>query len=241
MSMGLFDFPAPLFGAVEALLQPLPPAARLALWAAVAAGLSMWLYKLLSPQKKLAEAEAEALAARRELNAFDGEMDEAWPMISRMFRAAGSRLWLALPPALLASLPIVALIVWLSNDYGYRFPAENVHVPAEAAPARYHAAVTGAGDQDRRVLVREPEGEIVSDVPLAAPVPVIEKRRWWNWLIANPTGYLPADAPVERVEVRLPALEVVPFGPSWMRGWEALFFALFLAFSLVIKKVGKIS
>ncbi len=178
---------------------------------------------LLSPQKKLAEAEAEALAARRELNAFDGEMDEAWPMISRMFRAAGSRLWLALPPALLASLPIVALIVWLSNDYGYRFPAENVHVPAEAAPARYHAAVTGAGDQDRRVLVREPEGEIVSDVPLAAPVPVIEKHRWWNWLIANPTGYLPADAPVERVEVRLPALEVVPFGPSWMRGWEALF------------------
>ncbi len=84
MSMGLFDFPAPLFGAVEALLQPLPPAARLALWAAVAAGLSMWLYKLLSPQKKLAEAEAEALAARRELNAFDGEMDEAWPMISRV-------------------------------------------------------------------------------------------------------------------------------------------------------------
>ncbi len=80
-----------------------------------------------------------------------------------------------------------------------------------------------------------------SDVPLAAPVPVIEKHRWWNWLIANPTGYLPADAPVERVEVRLPALEVVPFGPSWMRGWEALFFALFLAFSLVIKKVGKIS
>ena len=241
MTMGLFDLPAPLFRAVETLLQPLPPAARLLLWALAAAGLSMWLYKLLSPQKRLAASEAEALAARRELNAFDGEMDEAWPMIARMFRAAGSRLWLALPPALAASLPIIALIVWLSNDYGYRFPPENAHAPAQAAPEGFHAAIIGNGAADRRVVVREPEGVVVSDVPMKAPVPVIEKYRWWNWFIANPAGYLPDGVPVERVEVRLPAFEVVPFGPSWMRGWEALFFALFLAFSLIIKKVGKIA
>lgn len=241
MTMGLFDLPAPLFRAVEVLFEPLPPAVRLLLWALAAAALSMWLYKLLSPQKKLAAAEAEALAARRELNDFDGELDDAWPMIARMFRAAGSRLWLALPPALVASLPIVALIVWLSNDYGYRFPPEDTHAPAEAAPAGFHAAVVGNEATQRRVVVREAEGNIVSDVPMKAPVPVIEKHRWWNWLIANPAGYLPASVPVERVEISLPAFEVLPFGPSWARGWEVLFFALFLAFSLIIKKAGKIA
>ncbi len=76
MSMGLFDFPAPLFGAVEALLQPLPPAPRLALCAAVAAGLSLWLSKLLSPPTNPAVSQAHALAARPEPNAFCVERDD---------------------------------------------------------------------------------------------------------------------------------------------------------------------
>lgn len=201
----------------------------------------MWLYKLLSPQRRIAETEAEALEARRELNAFDGEMDEAWPLISRMFRASGRRLALALPSALAASLPIVALIVWLSNDYSYRFPQESEHATATAAPRDYHAAVLQSEAEGRRVVVRAPEGEVVSDVTMDAPVPVIEKHQWWNWLIANPAGYLPESVPVERVEVDLPQLEVVPLGPAWVRGWEFLFFGLFLLFSLVIKKAGRIA
>lgn len=241
MSMGLFDLPSPVFRAIEALLSPLPPAVRLVLWAMVAAGLSMWLYKLLSPQLKLAETEAAALDARRELNAFDGEFDEAWPLIARVFRTAGARVWLALPPALLASLPIVALIVWLSNDYGYRFPPESEPAAAQAAPGNYEAAMVANGTADRRIVVREAQGNVVSDVPMPAPVPVIEKRRWWNVLIGNPAGYLPDAGPVERVRIELPTIEVVPFGPDWARGWEVLFFTLFLAFSLIIKKAGKIS
>lgn len=239
--MGLFDLPAPVFRGVEALMSPLPAAVRLIVWAMVAAALSMWFYKLLSPQKRLADAEAEALAARRELNAFDGDMDEAWPLIARMFRSAWSRVALALPSALLASLPIIALIVWLSNDYGYRFPGESEHAPATAAPIGYQAAVVARGDEGRRVVVRAPEGDIISEVAMDAPVPVIEKRRWWNWLIANPAGYLPEGVPVDRVEVALPALEVLPVGPSWLRGWEVPFFGLFLLFSLVIKKAGRIA
>ena len=80
-----------------------------------------------------------------------------------------------------------------------------------------------------------------SDVPLARPVPVVEKRHWWNALIGNPAGYLPEAGPVERIELSLPAVEVLPFGPSWLRGWEVLFFTLLVAFSLIIKKVGKIA
>lgn len=223
------------------LFAPLPPALRLVIWAAVAATLSMWLYKLLSPQRKLMETEAAALAARRELNAFDGDFDDAWPLMARVFRTAGSRLWLALPPALLASIPIIALIVWLSNDYGYRFPSDSEQAVAQATPGDYVAEMVAHEGTSRRVVVREPQGNVVSDVPVGAPVPIIEKRRWWNLLIGNPAGYLPDTGPVDSVHIELPALEVVPFGPGWARGWEVIFFALFLVFSLIIKKVGKIA
>ncbi|MDP1625701.1 hypothetical protein [Parvibaculum sp.] len=234
--MGFFDLPSPLFRLLDMPLAPLPPAFRLVVWALVASLLSMWLYKILSPQKKLVETEAAALAARRELNAYDGEFDGAWPLISRVFRTAGKRLWLALPPAVAASLPVLALLVWISNDYGYRFPQEGEAVTAEARPGAFDARM-----MERRVVVRAADGEIVSDVPLARPVPVVEKRHWWNALIGNPAGYLPEAGPVERIELSLPAVEVLPFGPSWLRGWEVLFFTLLVAFSLIIKKVGKIA
>lgn len=234
--MGFFDLPAPLFRLLDMPLAPLPPALRLVVWALVASVLSMWLYKILSPQKKLVETEAAALAARRELNAYDGEFDGAWPLISRVFRTAGKRLWLALPPAVAASLPVLALLVWISNDYGYRFPRQGEPVAAEAQPDGFDVRMA-----ERRVVVHAADGEVVSDVPLARPAPIVEKRHWWNLLIGNPAGYLPEEGPVERVELSFPTVEVLPFGPSWLRGWEVLFFTLLVAFSLIIKKVGKIA
>lgn len=141
-----------------------------------------------------------------------------------------------MPPALAASLPVLALIVWISNDYGYRFPAEGEDVSAEARPNGFEAAMV-----ERRVIVRSSEGDIVSDLALPRPTPVVEKYRWWNVLIGNPSGYLPDDGPVESVELSMPKVEVFSFGPSWFRGWEVLFFTFVIAFSLIIKKVGKIA
>jgi len=240
--MGLFDLPAPVFRLFDALLSPLPAAARLVVWALIGAALSMWLYKILSPQQKLAETEAAALAARRELNAYDGEFDGAWPLIARVFRTAGSRLWLSLPPAVAASLPLLALVVWLYADYGYRFPNADETTATHTRPGGYEASlVPHQSDVGRRVVIREAGGGIVSEVPFKAPVPVIEKHRWWNLLIANPAGYLPDAAPVERVEIALPGREVLPLGPGWLRGWEVLFFTLLVAFSLIVKKIGRIA
>jgi hypothetical protein len=241
MAMGLFDLPAPLFRLLDALLSPLPAAARLVVWALAGAALSMWLYKLLSPQRKLVETEAAALAARHELNAYDGEFDGARPLIARVFRTAGKRLWLALPPAVAASLPLLALVVWLHADYGYRFPQEGEAAAARAQPDGYEASLVQRDNDGHRVVVRAPGGDVVSDVPLSAPVPVIEKRLWWNVLIGNPSGYLPAAGPVDRVEVALPGREILPVGPGWLRGWDVFFFAFLVAFSLIIRKAGRIA
>ncbi len=81
---------------------------------------------------------------------------------------------------------------------------------------------------------------MVSTVPWAAPIATIHKRQWWNMLFGNPAGYLPDDGAVERIELGLAPNEHLPFGPSWLRPWYAVFFAALLAGSLAVKFVGRV-
>jgi hypothetical protein len=57
----------------------------------------------------------------------------------------------------------------------------------------------------------------------------------WNWIIGNPAGYLPDNAAVAAIEVKLPELHVVDFGPEWLRDWPATFIAVLLTVSLALK------
>ena len=244
--MGLLDLPSPLFQSADLLMQAIPVSVRIAIWAVIGGAVSMWLYGLLSPQEELERVEAEAKDARIKLNAFDGDIDEAGPLIADALRKALRRLWLAFPPALLASLPLLALVVWLSNHYGYQFHDRPSQTAVAVEPGNYNATMErpkAAADTkaDRHVVVRAAQGRVVSDVPVRAPVPVIEKWKWWNWFLGNPAGYLPEASPVKRVDLSLRRQDVISIGPSWMRGWEFLFFVLLFAASLTVKKAGRIA
>ncbi len=65
--MGLFDIPAPLFGAIDGLLGFLPAYARLLLWAAITGALSMLFYWLCSAQEKVESAKQRAIKGRKEM------------------------------------------------------------------------------------------------------------------------------------------------------------------------------
>ena len=63
--MGLLDLPAPLFAWLDALFSGFAsPALRLVIWGVIGAVMSMGAYWLLSPQKRIAQAKADAIAAR---------------------------------------------------------------------------------------------------------------------------------------------------------------------------------
>lgn len=236
--MGLFDLPAPLFDLADGLMDVLPAAARLAVWAAAGAALSMFLYRAISPQRRIAALSAEAAALRRSLNHHDGEFADAWPLIRSNLGVAGRRLALVTPPAIVASLPLIAIIVWIAGAYGHYFPEAPGPVPARAEPAGDAEARVERSGAVPRLVVRS--GSAVTELPLVQPVPVVHKRYWWNFLFGNPAGYLPGKSPVERVYLELPRIEVLSFGPGWMRTWEATFFVLLVAFSLLIKQVARI-
>src|SRR5690606_24344106 len=108
-----------------------------------------------------------------------------------------------LGPAVLASLPVLCLLVWMSTEYGHAYPAEapQVEVAPEPLAGRW---VRGEDGDTPRVLVTEPGRGVLADLPVAAPVPVIEKRHWWNVLVGNPAGYLADESRAERVDITLP-------------------------------------
>lgn len=244
--MGVFDLPAPLFAWLDAQAAALPPALRLAAWGVLAGLVSMGLYRLLSNQPRIRAGKQEVRQAQQALDAHDGELADAWPLLRRLLGLALVQVGRVTGPSLLASLPLLALLAWLSTAYGHLYPAPGVPPAIHAEPPHLHVEwVDGRGkgqpDMPPRLAVRDPGSSVVSDVPLHSPVTVIHKRQWWNLLIGNPLGYLPGDAPVERIQVELPRKTYLPVGPQWVRGWEFGFFLPLVVASLALKLGARIN
>lgn len=250
--MGVFDLASPLFSWLDGLVAGwLPATARLVLWAVVGAVVSMAIYLLTSNQAKLAAIKAEMATLRAKMAAFDGPSSEMWGLVGRNLRLALRQLWVTFVPAVIASLPVLFLLVWVSNSFGATMPrpGEPVEVEAFAHPGETlpdlrwqgEARAEGEGrwtvnwpDAGGSAALLDAGGQVLLTLPPRAPVGVVHQRRWWNVLLGNPAGYLPP-GPVDAVEIGLPQQEYLPFGPDWLRGWIPLFFAVMIAVSLLLK------
>jgi hypothetical protein len=226
--MGLLDLPAPLFDWLDRQLADLiPPAARILLWALLGAAIATELYRLISPQARIAAAKVRLREAQQRLADYDGEFADAWPLMGNMLRLALRRIGLVFPAAMVSSLALLSLIAWLDSRFSLRFPdpgqTVEVHTSAPGFQAQWLEGIIVP-----HVVVTDDRGSTVADVPVTAPVDRIHKRRWWNALLGNPAGYLPMDAAVDRIDIAVPAQELLEIGPPWLRGWEVIFFASLL-------------
>jgi hypothetical protein len=258
MSRGLLDWPGVVFGWIDQPLRAvLPDAVVLTFWALVSAVATMWVYKRFSNQDKLAALKPELKAVQQKLSSYDGDFGGLKPLIAENFRLAGRQIGLALGPALLAGVPVLFVLVWISNAYGVYFPAAGTPVqvravaddgdasdwrwpnaspsPAESAAAPGHAWTVAwpAADDPARLVTGD--GRAVVELPPPNASPVLHERQWWNALIGNPAGYLESGNPARAVHLDLPHTEVLPFGPGWMRGWAFPYFVLLIAGSLGLK------
>lgn len=242
--MGLFDAPAPLFTWLDSQMGNVaPPGVRIVVWGIVGGVVSMLIYRAISAQDRVARAKVELADARRELDSYDGEFAGAWPLMKRQLGLALAQVGRVGWPAVIASLPLLCLLVWASNAFGYHYPPAGTTPDIETRPAGYQAqwndsrAADAARSSNRppRVVVRDNSQQVVVDIALVEPVPVIHKRKWWNTLIANPAGYLPQEGGLNSIHVAMPRKEYLPFGFGWMRGWETAFFGPLLAASIALK------
>lgn len=252
--MGLLDLPAPLFGVVDQFLASfLPASLRLILWSILAGWLTMVLYRRLSRQETLGALKTEQKRQQERIAGFDGDFSELMPVVRRALSLGFRQLGLSIGPALLATVPVLFLVVWVAERFAYATPEPGEIVKVIAEPERGELAWRPASavtpTEDGWALAWPLAGDAV-DLTLDGatllslspehPAPLIHQRRWWNVLIANPAGYLPEGIPTEVVRLELPERRFLAFGPEWMRGWMFTFFASFLAASLAFKVLLKI-
>ncbi len=122
--MGLFDLPAPLFTTIDGVLgMALPPVARLVFWGILAGWLTMMVYRRLSNQEKIGELKAQQKGQQKKIAEFDGEFEELMPLIRHTLALGFKQLGLALGPALLSTVPVLFLIVWVAGAFGNEAPA----------------------------------------------------------------------------------------------------------------------
>jgi len=257
--MGLFDLPAPLFGSIDGVLASfMPPVLRLVCWGILAGWISMILYRLFSNQEKIGELKTLQKSQQKEIAAFDGEFAELIPLIRQTLALGLKQLGFALGPALLATVPVLFIIIWVAGEFGHVTPAAGSQVRISVEPANSDIQWSSTLDISRDEtsssagdwLVNWPaQGQILTMseglkgegrqtllvLPLEHLIPVIHKKKWWNLLMANPLGYLPQDGTTDVVHIELPATVVIGAGPLWMRGWMFSFFSAFLLSSIGFK------
>ena len=250
--MGLFDIPAPLFSALDGLISFLPAYARLLLWAAITGAISMLLYWLCSAQGRVEAAKERAIKARAAMAGYKGhEFGEMWPLAKESLAASMQHFVVVLVPAVLSSLPALTLIIWVSGQFSYHLPQQGAVVKIQSTPAASVMELTPVNTDGENTTVvwpavEKPVAITTTDniqlfkLPLDAAVPVVHQRVWWNSLIGNPNGYLPADSNIQEVSFGLPPIEFFAAGPSWARTWELSYFLLLILVSLGIKVAFKI-
>ncbi|AZO31439.1 hypothetical protein [Mesorhizobium sp. M1B.F.Ca.ET.045.04.1.1] len=235
--MGLLDMLSPVLSALDNWLTPvLPSSARLVLWAALGAFLCMELYRVLSPQKRIAEIKLAYARTQQSVADFEGEFQEAWPLLRRMLALALRRVALVFPATIAASLPLLLIVVWLDSRYGDVYPPPDASVGVKVSGDFKGRWVNGSNGVPHAQIV-DRAGSAIADVPVTQAVSVIQKWRWWNVLIGNPAGYLPEDLPFDRIDLGLPRQQVLGVGPAWLRGWEGIFFAATILVALMLKSV----
>ena len=279
LGSSLAELPFPLFDAIDnALAVALPPAARLVLWGVVAGSVAMLLYALCSSQARIREQKTAIASIQARLKAARDDFALTMRLSRANLGASFKLLGMVTGPALLSSLPVAFLLVWVAETFAYAVPAPGTALtmtltpptpalrvgppgafhpaaghpaagspdPAAAAPtpaASAPAVLTGtlvwpaAGG----LSVADAQGRIWSHpVTGRRPPVVVRKALWWNWLYGNPAGYLRADSDLQEISLAVPSLEVVGAGPSWLRGWEGVFFASTIVASLVVKRLARI-
>lgn len=259
--MGLLDLPSPLFGFIDAALSFALPAAgiRVAAYGMLSGLLSMAIYRRVSRQDELADLAAASRRLRHELSRYDGPFQGLKERAWRLMRLNGRHLRLSFVPAVLASLPLLFLMPWLSNQFGLQAPDPTVPVLARARglesdfeslqwrpPALtsdsdiqvWHIAWPEAGKHADLML----DGEVLLRLDTEPLAPVVHRKvPVWNHLVGNPAGYLDAGAPLFAVELDLPKMRLHRIGPAWLQGWPAVYLIPLIAISLVLRQVWRLN
>ena len=258
--VALFDLLNPVLSQLDHVLSGglgIAPIWRIAVFAALGSIASMALFKGLSNQVELASLKQQISTVQKTLAGPQMESGDLKEAMQRNLKLTGRHLWLSFWPALLASIPLLFLLTFSSNQFGVESPTSDSRIYAtpkdfQGSPSDYEWSGVNAQWDARKnawtfyplaagqtaTLMLGSQKQIV--LPTPVPASVLHPKRWWNYLIANPAGYPDADVQIKWIEFNTPTQKIINWGPGWMRGWLFAFMLFLIVFSVAIKVVWKI-
>ena len=258
--LALFDLLSPVLSWVDGFLSSslaLAPVWRIAFFAALGSVASMALFKGSSNQVELADLKQQIRTVQKSLAGSQQESGELREIIQRNLKLTGRQLWLSFWPALLASIPLLFLLAFSSNQFGVERPSPDFRVYVmprdfQGSPSEFEwRGVNAQWDARKKAWTfhQLDAGQSASlmlgsqeqlSLPTSVPTSVLHHKRWWNYLFANPAGYLDANVDIGLIEFNTPQQVIINWGPEWMRGWLFAFMLFLILFSVAIKVVWKI-
>ncbi|AKS41523.1 hypothetical protein [Wenzhouxiangella marina] len=259
--LGLLDLPSPLLALFDQGLAGLglPALLRVVLYGIASGWLSMVLYRHWSRQRELAELSEATRAVRRELAAYDGPFDGLLERALKLLKLNSRHLRLSFVPALLAGLPLLLILPWLSNQFSLSVPEAGSTVTIQATGLSATADLPQWTDPtaqwtpetqtwtipwpaDAASVALRWNGETLYQLPGEQPAAIVHRRRpVFNLLIGNPAGYLPDNAPLDALHLDMPTRELHGFGPGWLRGWLFCYLLIMFISALFLRWRWKLS
>ncbi|WP_372807965.1 hypothetical protein [Pontiella sp.] len=254
-SHGLLGLPFPLYGAVNGVLSGLLGAAgAILVWSLFCSGAVLFLYRLCSPQEQLRFFKRRMREIQVELAKNPDDLRALLRLSGENIRLALKRFAFTFLPTCIAVLPLFSLTCWINAEYGYAAPLPDERIgiavqpegaaflvgtlPPGRAPAATNAVRMVAGMSG--VVLLDSLGNPLQTVGFPPPGNAVAHRQWWNGLLGNPMGYLPASSEIDSVQFAFGRRDFIPVGPNWLRGWETLFLMGMTVFSLLLKIVFKV-
>lgn len=238
----------PFLNGIDQAISFLPLIVRVALYGLVAGALSILVYKWTSNQQAIAALKAEAKGLRERLLDPNLSGTELKNTILRNTKVSGLLVGRVLGPSLLSAIPVIVLAGWLALFFAYEPPSGEpvtaVPVPAqdgltiEAGSTETPLQAGGTSieaDASTEVTIRDGEQTYYTGQPFDPAMGGVGKRAWWNTLLESEVGYLDDGAPVEAVEFDLQPEILIPGVPTWLGGWEALFFVMVFIAAIGLK------
>jgi hypothetical protein len=234
----------------------MPGWVKLVLLGIVSSLITMLLYRALSDQSAIKRRKAEMKALRQRLIAADDDIKVVLQLSRANLGHALALLGRVTGPAILSSLPVGIVVVWLASYWTYAVPTPGTPVPIglapsgdgiEFTPSNLLAASDATGSrliwpEPKSTLRVESGGQILweGEADQLATTASVGQWRWWNAILGNPAGYLSPDGPLTLWSLDLPRREYLSFGMDWMRGWEFVYFVTVGIVSLGLKLVMRI-
>lgn len=249
---GILDYPGIVFDEIYYWIKDWVPAwIIISVFALLAAYLSMWVYAKFSKQEILKKIKPLQQNAKKDLASYDGPFNGLIPLINNNLKLSVQHMWLTLFPALLASIPLLFILLWLSNTFTISEPQAGDQITVEVhsyTPYGLHWEpqdkvekltsnrwILSWPNEFKKLNLMDEYGEKIVYLPTQTASTVLHKKQWWNSLIGNPAKYLDDDSLVEQINIEFSEQQIIAFGPTWMRGWLAVFMFELLLFSLFFK------